>query len=109
MIILIITMTSKSNKNLEIVQTLLATSGYAKELNGCLRLEILRDLKDKNRLILLEEWNTRNDVTQYFTSKQFSVLMGTNALLCEPLKIEIFTVSLSEGIDSVSKGRSLKK
>jgi hypothetical protein len=39
-------------------------------------------------------------------SDRFSVLLGTKSLLCEPLKIQIFTVSHSEGIEAIDAVRS---
>jgi len=108
MIIVIITMSATPGKQLELIQTLHAMSKYNAEKSGCLRFDIYCELEDKNRFSLLGEWETRKNLEQYLTSHQFSVLMGTNILLCEPLGIEIHTVSLSEGIGAVHKARSLK-
>jgi hypothetical protein len=38
-------------------------------------------------------------------SAKFGVLLGTKSLLCEPLKIQIFTVSDSERIEAVNPVR----
>ncbi|WP_461209891.1 putative quinol monooxygenase [Desulfocurvus sp. DL9XJH121] len=108
MILTIISMTSTPEKQLELKQTLLTIEKNATGQTGCLRFDIYCELEDKNRFSLLGEWENRKDLELYFTSHQFSVLMGTNTLLREALDIAIHTVSSSEGINSVYKARHLK-
>jgi hypothetical protein len=63
---------------------------------------------DKNRMNLIEEWQTRKDVELHFRSEIFGVLLGTNSLLRKPLEIQIFTVSDCEGIEAVHSARKKK-
>jgi len=69
---------------------------------GCLGYSILCDISDKNIFNLISEWKTRQDMDNYIRSHGFSILLGTKSLLCEPLKIRIFTGSYSEGIKDVN-------
>ena len=101
MIIIKITMNAIPGKQLEMTQTLLSMIEPTEKEAGCISYGVFCDTKDKNRFCLLEEWKTREELDQHIASHQFSILLGTKALLCEPLDIRIFTVSRSEGMDAV--------
>lgn len=101
-----ITMNGIPEKHLEITQTLLPMIGATAKVAGCLSFRVFCDIEDKNRFNLLGEWETRTELDQHIASHQFSVLMGTRALLSQPLDIQIFTVSRSEGMDAISRVRS---
>ena len=101
MIVIKITMNALPGKQLEMTQTLLSMIQPMAKEAGCISYGVFCDTKDKNRFCLLEEWKTREELDRYIASHQFSILLGTKALLCEPLDIQIFTVSRSEGMDAV--------
>ncbi len=101
-----ITMNGIPEKHLEIMQTLLPMIGPTAKKAGCLSFRVFCDIEDKNRFSLQGEWETRKELEQHIASHQFSVLMGTRALLAEPLDIQIFTVSRSEGMDAISRVRN---
>jgi quinol monooxygenase YgiN len=109
MIVIKITMNAIPGKQLEMTQTLLSMIEPTEKEAGCISYGVFCDTKDKNRFCLLGEWKTREALNQHIASHQFSVLLGTKALLCEPLDIQIFTVSRSEGMDAVHSIRDLKK
>ena len=94
-------MNAITGKQLEMTQTLLSMIQPMAKEAGCISYGVFCDTKDKNRFCLLEEWKTREELDQYIASHQFSILLGTKALLCAPLDIQIFTVSHSEGMDAV--------
>jgi quinol monooxygenase YgiN len=96
-------------KQLEMTQTLLSMMEPTTKEAGCISYGVFCDIEDKNRFSLLEEWETRDDLDHHLASDQFSVLMGTKALLREPLDIQIFTVSHSEGMDAVYMVRNLNR
>lgn len=106
MIIVRITMTVLPEKQLEMMQTLRSMIELTKNEKGCLNYAVLYDIKDKNRFNLIEEWESRKDLDKHIASHRFGVLLGTKALLNKPLKIQIHTVSISEGIEAVSAVRS---
>jgi quinol monooxygenase YgiN len=87
------------------MQTLLSMIELPKKESGHLSDDIFCDIKDKNVFNLISEWETRQDLDHHMRSDRFSVLLGTKSLLCEPLKIQIFTVSDSEGIEAVNSVR----
>jgi quinol monooxygenase YgiN len=101
MILFRITMNALPEKQLEIMQTLLPMIEPTAKKAGCLSFGVFCDIEDKNRFSLLGEWQTREELDQHIASHQFSVLLGTKALLCEPMDIQIFTVFQSERMDAV--------
>ena len=109
MIVIKITINAIPSKQLEMTQTLLSMIDPTQREAGCISYGVFCDTKDKNRFCLLEEWKTREELDQRIASHQFSILLGTKALLCEPMDIQIFTIYRSEGMDSVYSIRDHKK
>jgi quinol monooxygenase YgiN len=92
-------------KQKEVMQTLLSMIEPLGQKNGNLSYGIFCDIEEKNVFNLISEWETRQDLNRHIRSDKFSVLLGTKSLLSEPLKIQIFTVSDSEGIEAVNSLR----
>jgi quinol monooxygenase YgiN len=104
-IIFRIAMNALPEKQKEVMQTLLSMIEFTGKERGCLTHCVFRDIEDENVFSLIAEWETREDLDQHIMSAKFGVLLGTKSLLCEPLKIQIFTVSDSEGIEAVNSVR----
>ena len=105
MIIVRITMNAFLDKRTEVMQTLLSMIEPTENERGCLSFHAFRDIEDKNGFDLITEWKTRKDLDHYIRSDRFSVLLGTKSLLCEPPRIEVHTVSHSEGMETVNTVR----
>jgi quinol monooxygenase YgiN len=105
MIVFRIIMNVLPEKQKEVIQTLLSMIEPPGKNSGYLSYGIFCDIKDKNVFNLISEWETRKDLDHHIRSDIFSVLLGTKSLLCEPMKIQIFTVSDSEGIETVNSVR----
>ena len=105
MIIVRITMNTILNKRTEVMQTLLSMIEPMENERGCLSCHAFRDIEDKNGFDLITEWKTREDLDHYIRSDRFSVLLGTKSLLFESPRIEIHTVSHSEGMETVNSVR----
>jgi quinol monooxygenase YgiN len=101
MIVFKITMRIIPEKQLEMMQTLLSMIEPTVREAGCLSYGVFSDIEDKCRFSLLQEWKTREDLDRHLASHRFGVLLGTKALLCEPMGIQIFTVSHSEGMEAI--------
>lgn len=106
MIIVRITMNVLPEKQLEVTQTLLSMIGPTGKETGCLSYAVFCDIEDKNLFNLMEEWETREDLEHHIRSHRFGVLLGSKTLLCEPPKIQIHTVSQSEGMETIHVARS---
>jgi quinol monooxygenase YgiN len=107
MIIFRTTMNVFLDKRTEVMQTLLSMIEPIENVRGCLSCHVFRDIEEKNVFSLIEEWETREDLDDHIKSDRFSVLLGTKSLLCEPLQIEIHTVSHSEGMETVKAARGI--
>ena len=59
----------------------------------------------RSRLIGAVTSVTREDMDQHIRSDRFGVLLGTKTLLSEPPKIQIHTVSQSEGMEAIHAAR----
>lgn len=105
MIIVRITMNVLPEKQLEFTQTLLSMVEPTGKEPGCLSYAVFCDIDDKNRFSLLEEWETRINLDDHIRSNRFGAFLGSKSLLCEPPKIQIFTVSYSEGMEVVNSLR----
>ena len=105
MIIVKITMNALIEKRTEVMQTILSMIEPTENESGCMSSHGFLDIEDRNGFSLIAKWATREDLDHYIRSDKFSVLLGTRSLLCEPPQIEIHTVSLSEGIETVNAAR----
>ena len=101
MIIIRITMNVLPGKQLEVMQTLTSMIEPTGKESGCLSYTVLRDAEDKSLYTVLETWESRVDLDHHIRSHRFGVLLGIKALLHEPMKIQIYTISQSEGTKAV--------
>ncbi|QTA81848.1 Antibiotic biosynthesis monooxygenase domain-containing protein [Desulfonema limicola] len=106
MILSIITMNVLPEKQKELIQTILSMNKALEKEAGCMSCSMFCNIQDKNNFNLFKEWQTRKDLHKYLKSEMFGILLGTNSLLCEPFKIKIYTVSNSEGIETVNSARN---
>jgi quinol monooxygenase YgiN len=105
MIVVRIIMNALPEKQKEVMQTLLSMIEPPGKESGYLSYGIFCDIEDKNVFNLISEWETRKDLDDHIKSYRFSVLLGTKSLLCETPKIEIHTVSHSEGMEVIDAVR----
>lgn len=105
MIIVRTVLNSLPEKQREVLQTLLSMVEPPTNGNGLLNYGIYHDIGDENVFKLTSEWKTRKHVNNHLCSDQFGVLLGTRILLRKPVEVQIYTVSLVEGIDAVHLAR----
>ena len=86
MILIIIRMKVLSEKRMELSQTITSLSDSIKMEKGCRRCDFCRSMEDENRLFLLEEWDTKENLMTHLKSEHFRVLRGAMNLLSEPYK-----------------------
>ncbi|MFO7686140.1 MAG: antibiotic biosynthesis monooxygenase family protein [Desulfobacterales bacterium] len=108
MIIIRITMEALPEKQKEVVQTILSLMASMKREAGCLSYALLGEMKDKNLLCVIEEWESREKLDNYLRSDFFGVLLGTKSLLRQAQSIQIHTVRKTEGMEAVIAAREIK-
>ena len=92
MILVIIRMNVLSEKRKELSQTIASLSGSIKMEKGCRRCDFCQSVEDENRLLLLEEWDTKKNLMIHLESGHFRVLRGAMNLLKKPYEIMFHTV-----------------
>jgi quinol monooxygenase YgiN len=108
MIIIRISMETLPEKQKEVVQTILSLMASMEREPGCLSNAFFCEMKDKNMLCMVEEWESREKLDSYLKSDFFGVLLGTKSLLRQAHSIKIDTVQKTEGIEAVLAARAEK-
>ena len=90
-----------SEKRLELSQTIASLSGSIRMEKGCQRCDFCQSIEDENRLFLLEEWDTQENLMTHLKSEHFRVLRGAMNLLREPYEMVFHTVFHLAGMKEV--------
>jgi quinol monooxygenase YgiN len=101
MILVIIRMKVLSEKRMELSQTIASLSGSIRMEKGCRRCDFCQSIEDENKLFLLEEWDTQENIQIYLKSGRFRVLRGAMNLLKEPYKMMFHTVFHPAGMEEI--------
>ena len=102
MILVIIRMEASSKKRMELSQTIASLSGSIRMEKGCQRCDFCQSIENENRLFLLEEWDTHENLMTHLKSEHFKVIRGAMNLLKEPYEMMFYTVFHLERIEAIS-------
>ena len=101
MILVITRMKVLSEKRVELSQTIASLSGSTGTEKGRNRCNFCQSIEDENRLFLLEEWDTQENLMTYMKSEHFRVLRGAMNLLKEPCERIFYNVFRPEGMEEM--------
>jgi quinol monooxygenase YgiN len=101
MILVIIRMNAPSEKRMELSQTIASLIGSIRTEKGCKCCDFCQSIEDENKLWLLEEWDTQENLKSYLKSGRFRVLRGAMNLLKEPYEMTFHTVSHPAGMEEI--------
>ena len=101
MIVVIIRMKVFPEKRMELSQTIALLIVSIRTEKGCKRCDFCQGMEDENRLFLLEEWDTVENLMGYLKSGRFRVLRGAMNLLKEPYEMMFHTVFHPEGMEGI--------
>ena len=101
MILAILRMKVLSEKRLKLSQTIASLVGSIRMEKGCNRCDFCQSTEDGNRLFLLEEWDTQENLMSHLKSRRFKVLRGAMNLLREPYEMMFHTVFHLAGIKEI--------
>ena len=90
-----------SEKRMELSQTIALLIVSIRTEKGCNRCDFCQSIEDENRLFLLEEWDTQENLKSYLKSGRFRVLRGAMNLLKEPYEMMFHTVFHPEGMEEI--------
>ena len=101
MILVIIRMNAPSEKRLELSRTIALLIVSIRTQKGCKRCDFCQSIEDENKLWLLEEWDTRENLMSHLKSGRFRVLRGAMNLLKEPYEMMFHTVFHPAGMAEI--------
>ena len=101
MILVIIRMKVLSEKRMELSQTIALLIVSIRTEKGCQRCDFCQSMEDENRLFLLEEWDTQENLMSHLKSERFRVLRGAMNLLKEPYEMMFHTVFHPAGMEEI--------
>ena len=90
-----------AEKRKELSQTIASLSGSIRMEKGCNRCDFCQSIEDENRLFLLEEWDTQENLMSHLKSRRFKVLRGAMNLLGEPYEMMLHTVFHLAGMKEI--------
>jgi quinol monooxygenase YgiN len=90
-----------SEKHMELSQTIASMTGSIRMEKGCQRFDLCQSIEDENRLFLLEEWDTPENLMTHLKSEHFRVLRGAMNLLSESYERMFHTVFHLEGMEEI--------
>lgn len=108
MIVLRMTIAVLPEKHREVMQTLVSMIEPTGKEAGCSSYDVFCDIEDQNRFSMLGEWESREALDRHIVSHRFGALLGIKTLLDTPIKIQIYTISRSEGVEAIEAVRSNK-
>ena len=86
---------------MELSQTIASLSGSIRMAKGCRRCDFCQSIEDENRLFLLEEWDTEENLITHLNSEHFRVFRGAMSLLKEPYERMFHTVFHPAGMEEI--------
>ncbi|OGP66630.1 MAG: hypothetical protein A2031_09655 [Deltaproteobacteria bacterium RBG_19FT_COMBO_43_11] len=101
MILIITRMKVVSEKRRELSQAIASLSSSIKTEKGCRRCDFCQSIDDENRLFLLEEWDTQENLMAHMKSEHFRVIRGAMNLLTEPYERVFHTVFHPKGMEGI--------
>lgn len=105
MIVITIGMKVYPEKRKEFLQTVRALIDSIRNEKGCISYRLYQDIENENDLILVDEWETQEDLDNHLQSDCFGVLIGAMSLLSEPPEIKFNAVSHKAGMEAIRATR----
>ena len=93
-----ITLHGRSEKKMEILQTIKEIKEQLDKKTRCRQVKIYQDIDDENTLFLVEDWLNEDELDDYLSSRLFKVLLGINSILEEPLEVKVFAFLREAGL-----------
>jgi quinol monooxygenase YgiN len=101
MTLVITRMNVLAEKRMELSQTITSLSSSIRMEEGCRRCDFCQSIEDENRLFLLEEWNSQENLMTHLKSDHFRVFRGAMTLLREPYEMMFHSVFNPPGMEEI--------
>ena len=96
--------TPKNRK--ELMQTVRSLYDPLQCRQGCKSCRIYRDIDNRETVIVIQEWDSRNQLDDHLRSDEFAVMIGAMSLLEKPETVEFQVLDQVEGSRSVEAMRA---
>jgi len=85
----------------DLLETMRGMLEPARVERGCVSYRLYEDIENRNAFVLLEEWETQQDVESHIRSDNQRRLLGLMDLLSEQPELQFNTVSHKAGMDLI--------
>jgi quinol monooxygenase YgiN len=90
-----------------LLRTLAAMLGPTRVAPGCLEARLYSDIDPRQTLLLVEEWDSREQFEQNLDAAKLNAIVAAIELSSEAPVVRIDTVERREGIDVLALGRDI--
>lgn len=105
MIIVVLRMVVRSEKREDLMKTVRGILEPTRVENGCIDYHFYQDIEDNNTFVILEEWETQQNLERFIRSENYRLLLTAMELLAEPPEIKINAISYTAGLEAVKAAR----
>jgi len=102
MIIAILRMIVRPEKRNDLLETMRGMLEYVRVERGCLSYRLYEDVEDRNTIVLVEEWETQNDLERHIRTDNQRRILTLMDLLSEQPELQYNTVSRTIGMDFIN-------
>jgi quinol monooxygenase YgiN len=85
----------------DLLETMRGMLEPARVERGCLSYRLYEDVEDRNTFVLVEEWETQQDIERHIRTDTQRQLLALMDLLSEQPELRVNTVSHTAGMDLI--------
>ena len=105
MIVAILRMVVRPEKREDFVQIIRGILEPTRVQNGCLGYCLCQDVEDEDAFVILEQWESQNDLERFIRSEAYRQLLAAMELLAQPPEIKINAISYTAGLEAIEAAR----
>jgi quinol monooxygenase YgiN len=105
MIIVTLSMVVKPEERENLMQIVRMILEPTRVEKGCLNYHCYQDVEDENAFVILEHWQTQQDLERFIQSRNYQQLLTAMELLTEAPDIKINAISYTAGLEAIEKAR----
>ena len=89
----------------QIITSLIPLIGWTRVQPGCRACHLLTDLEEPRAIVVMEEWDTRDDLDRHLRSKDYRRLLAAIELSQEAPEIHFDSVETRGGVEVIDAVR----
>ena len=105
MIIVTLRIKVPGNRRKEFLDSARLIMGPTKVQPGCISCEYYQNLDDPDVALLVEEWESKENLEQHIKSESFRIILSLIELSDESPEIKLNTISKTEGLETIEAVR----